>query len=273
MIQKAISFQNYFYSLSSFFCKILLTVYYRCSEEGYHLEICRLPGNVDCRKFDVPAPETSDSYPIQVITDLLGCTAYSYNISTNVGHSLYNGFHRTQVVASTDFKLIPQEIDIRQNATSISVDWRHTSDCVVSYVVTGELEKVEKIGISSPNLIHKESDSKIKLEFDDAGNNLLKQCRNYKLTILPILNSTEVDDEVTVIPYETTFFFFNEPTSPEDVVVVKKTTNEVELEWNHFHKCYVGYHVTATRVKDDKVISSAETRCQFHQHFTCAFYV
>ena len=224
------------------------------------MEICRLPDNVDCRKFDVPAPETSDSYPTQVITDLLGCTAYSYNISTNDGHVLYSGFHRTQVEPSTDFKLIPQEIDIRQNATSISVDWRHTSDCVVSYVVTAELEKVEKIGISSPNLIDKDSDSTVELEFSDVGNNLLKQCRDYKLTILPILNSTELDDEVTAIPYDTTFFFFNEPMSPEDVDVVKKTTNEVELEWTHYHKCYVGYHVTVTRVKDDKVISSEETR-------------
>jgi len=233
----------------------------RCAK-SYRLQICRQPENVDCRSFDVDAPDTSDAYPSRVITDLASCSAYSFEISAKKDGEdrlLYSGFHRTQVDVSSDFKLSPLHFEALQNASSITVRWQHVSACVAGYTLLAEFETSQKSEIVAPDLTLPNSDPIVNFEF--SSQNLLKQCRNYSVSITPILNTTEVDvDDVEIVAFEASIFYFNEPTSPDDVSVVDKTSNLIELEWAHLPWCYEGYHVTLTRVGDEKTIFAGETR-------------
>jgi hypothetical protein len=236
----------------------------RCSVDGYRLEMCRQPDTVECRNFDVKSP--TDGYPMQVVTDLQSCTAYSFKIwsKMEVDQILFEGFYRTQVDTSKNFEFVPSNFDVSQNSTSIVVKWRHNSDCIVRYQTSVTLATVDSIGnignidIAAPDLSVPDTDSLTVLEF--SGENLFKQCRTYSLSILPILNTTELDDEVKTIPFTKNVLFFNEPSSPDDVIVVKKTTNDLELVWTNFPLCYDEYHVTVTRVNDDRGIFAGEIK-------------
>ena len=223
--------------------------------------MCRQPDNIECHQFDVQQP--TDGYPTQVLTDLKSCTAYSFKILSKteddkVDQILYEGHHRTQVDTSKDFEFDPSDFDFVQNSTSISVKWRHISACIVRYKTSATFERIENAEIDAPDLSDPETESTTVLQF--SGENLLKQCRTYSISILPLLNTTELDDEVKTIPFEKEIFFFNEPSSPDDVSVVKKTTNDIELDWTHFSRCYDEYHVTVTRVKDDHAIFAGEIK-------------
>jgi hypothetical protein len=196
-----------------------------------------------------------------------------------VDRILFEGFHRTQVDTSKDFEFVPSNFDVTQNSTSIVVKWRHNSDCIVRYQTSITLETVDSIGnidnidnvenvenienvsnidIAAPDLSVPDTDSLTVLEF--SGENLFKQCRTYSISILPLLNTTELDEEVKTIPFTKNVLFFNEPTSPDDVIVVKKTTNDLELVWTNFPLCYDEYHVTVTRVNDDRGIFAGEIK-------------
>jgi hypothetical protein len=209
---------------------------------------------------------------MQVVTDLQSCTAYSFKIwsKMEVDQILFEGFHRTQVDTSKDFEFVPSNFDVVQNSKSIVVKWRHNSDCIVRYQTSITLETFDSIGnvenienvsnidIAAPDLSVPDTDSLTVLDF--SGENLFKQCRTYSISILPILNTTELNDEVKTIPFTKNVLFFNEPTSPDDVIVVKKTTNDLELVWTNFPLCYDEYHVTVTRVNDGRGIFAGEIK-------------
>ena len=235
----------------------------RCARNGYSVQVCRLPNtDSDCQLYDTPTFE--ETHPTQLVTGLQSCTAYSFTISakTDIGnlHQLYKGFHRTQASTLSDFEFVPQEFDIFQNSTSISLSWRHVLACVVNYKISANFESAEKFDIYAPDLSKEDLDSMLHLEISEFEKKLFKQCRHYNLTILPILNSTEFDEEVNVVPYQKTILFYNEPTAPEDVSVIEKSTNYVELGWTHYPECYLGYHVTVTRAKDSHIIHAVETK-------------
>jgi hypothetical protein len=116
--------------------------------------------------------------------------------------------------------------------------------------------------IVAPDLSDPDSDPTVVAAFSSGDATMLKQCRNYNVSILPILNTIDADGDVdvNVVPFRTSVFFFNEPASPDDLAVVKKSAREVDIEWTHFPLCYEGYHITLTRFGDEKVVFAAETR-------------
>lgn len=238
---------------------------------SYQLEVCRLPQDADCRTFKVPAADLEDTCPSQVITNLLSCTAYSFKISTdddsdngNKMTVLYPGFHRTQVDTGKDFETVLNEFKVFQNLSTVALHWRHQAACVAAYKIFGEFETSEKAEILSPDLANPNFDSMIMVSFSSGDTNkMFKQCRSYNISVFPILNSTDADanvDDFQGSPFRTTIFYFNEPTSPDDVIVDKKSANEIVVEWTHYSSCYEGYHVTVTRSSDEKIIFAGETR-------------
>jgi hypothetical protein len=194
----------------------------RCSTAGYRIQICRQPGDADCRSFDVDmagAPEVSEapgSNPSQLVSGLQACSAYVFQIyrksgSEGDGDLLFTGFHRTPVDGSSDFRFRPSDLDIRQNSTSLFVRWRHVDDCVAAYHVSADLETTKQIQILAPNLSDPDADSVVGV--DISGSDLLRQCRNYSITIAPVLNLTELDDSVKALSFEASVFYFNAPGS------------------------------------------------------------
>ena len=243
---------------------------------GYKLEVCRQPQDTDCQSYEVPANDQADSYPSQVVTNLLQCSAYSFKITNDADADngevtvVYSGFHRTEADPTKDFETVLPEFDFLQNSSTVSLQWRHEAACVAAYEVVADFETSERTEILAPDLTERNSDSMITINFSSGDDvEMFKQCRSYNISVLPILNSTDADvDDIQIIPFRTTVFYFNEPTSPDDVIVVKKSASEVDIEWTHHSKCYEEYHVTVTRTNDEKIIFAGETR--FAQKYSSA---
>ena len=138
---------------------------------------------------------------------------------------MYSGVHRTQVDVSSGFKLVPPDFEVIQNVSSITIRWQHVAACVAGYILFAELETPQRSEILAPEFFVPDFDASVSFEF---SGNLLKQCRNYSVSIAPILNTTELDvsDDINVVAFEASIFYFNEPASPDDVVVIEKTSNQ-----------------------------------------------